>query len=201
MLKEANENKLEIFWKIRNVYINLIAWVIWWRNNCKSYIVLRIVQMWYYICRSLNLKSIRLLTFSSTFIYDHILIADLTSMHESTLNKYIKFLNKMFSKGVIWLFHLMFSNIFCFHAFWSLSIKIIEALKLCIFIGSTKCDVIIVSKKCAYNQMHWNETMWRILMPSEIIKKNVWYFISKFYNSRKMLKIKMTTRHVIVTMQ
>ena len=116
---------------------------------------------------------IKLLTFISLCTYHHILIADLTLMHESTLNT-LNFWIKMFSKGVIWLFHLMFANIFCFHAFWSLSIKTIEALKLCIFIGSTKCDVIIVSKKWAYNQMHWNETIWRILMPSEIIKKNVW---------------------------
>ena len=117
--------------------------------------------------------SLKLLKVLSSCTYRHILIADLTLMHESALNT-LNSRTKVFSKGVIWLFHLMFANIFSFHAFWSLSIKTIEALKLCIFIGSTKCDVIIVSKKWAYNQMHWNETIWRILMPSEIIKKNVW---------------------------
>ena len=121
MLKEANENKFEIFLKIRNIYI---------KTNCLN----NLMEIY---C------DIKLLTFISLCIYYHILIADLTLMHESTLNT-LNFWIKMFSKGVIWLFHLMFANIFSFHAFWSLSIKTIEALKLCIYSSAQQSVILLL---------------------------------------------------------
>ena len=76
MLKEANENKLEIFGKIRNVYIN---------TNCFSNLMKKWLQFLYsteystgVISNLFSNYNIILLTVLYSCTYHHILIADLT---------------------------------------------------------------------------------------------------------------------------